>query len=194
MSRFDKRVFAIADAALDSNPIKEMEKIQEQIHAMSRQGKLRGGGIAAYKEPGRPHGLNDFLDYGVGGCEAFSSFITAPLLSLGNEGVHPVFLSRPYQPWGHWIAGLEKQDELYVCDGANVNYGPPRNIRQHLTHMIRTARPEKNRYICIRVYSQTLDSWEWEYFLEGAYSFDNIRKRPNSVYAKYKREINSINR
>jgi hypothetical protein len=41
--------------------------------------------------------MKDFLDFGVGGCEAFSSFVTSGLLSLGHHDVHPVFNSWPYQ-------------------------------------------------------------------------------------------------
>ncbi len=187
MSRFDARIQAIADRAMDISPLKEFEAIQEQIHTMVKNGVLRGGGIAEHVLPlglGRGgHGMNHFLDFGVGGCEAFSSFVTAPMLSLGNNGVHPVFISRPWQPWGHWVAGLDFNDTLYFCDGANINHKPPVPLEERVSGLFNSAGFRANRYLGIRVYSQTLASWEWEWMLHGSAKWQQTQRIANPVYS-----------
>jgi hypothetical protein len=181
LSRFDPRLLDIADKARAERPLDEMARIQEQIHQWLRRGRLRGGGIAQYTG-GRLHGMGDFLDFGVGGCEAFSSFVTAPLLSLGNEEVHPVFISRPYQPWGHWIAGLKDADQYYVCDGESVDFGPPKPVPQFLQATMKSASLAENRFVCLTFYSQTLASWEWEFMLVGGPTFSSLTNRENKTY------------
>lgn len=186
MSRFDARIQAIADKAMDISPLKEFESVQEQIHSMVRSGVLRGGGIARHVRPlgieTGHHGMNHFFDFGVGGCEAFSSFVTAPMLSLGNKGLHPVFISRPWQPWGHWVAGLDFNDTLYFCDGQNVKHGPPVPLEERVSKLLRSAGSRANRYLGIRVYSQTLASWEWEWMLHGSAKWSQTERVTNPVY------------
>jgi hypothetical protein len=191
LSRFDPRIQEIALRARGPAVVEEMARVQAEIHRRVRGGELRGGGIAEYMH-GRLHGMDDFLNHGVGGCEAFSSFVTAPLLSLGNRGVHPVFIARPYQPWGHWIAGAEAAGTLYVCDAENVDFGPPEPVMRNLDRTMRSASPTDNRYLNLRVYSQTLASWEWEYLLEGSGVVANIRKTVNPLYTAYRQPVRGI--
>jgi hypothetical protein len=193
MSRFDPRVLELSDRARARSPVQEMNRIEEMIHAMVRSGRLRGGGIAEYTK-GRPHGMSDFLDYGVGGCEAFSSFITTPLLSLGNDRVYPVFVSRPYQPWGHWIAGLGVGNTYYVCDGENAKFGPARTLPAMMQHLLQDPTAAMNRFVSVRFYAQTLASWEWEFMIVVDGPGRRPRRLDNKVLAAYLSSRGGLNR